>query len=231
MEISFDDAVDICARFGEFYESLDDVFNHIYDEETLPMPKTIILKAMIVAFIQAPDENYRNAIVTASTVLANFQPNIGGKPLSNGLQINKAMDILEGRDWKELSREEGNKFLSTLHEKGSTSDSDIAKFEKFSRIGYEERQTLLDNFVKLGNQHPISSLKSSASKSDLSQMTRAPNEKTTAQASKQDTDKREMRDANTQPKPTESNDEKVPLWNYIYIGIMLVFVILAIFRG
>lgn len=166
MEISFDDAVDICARFGEFYESLDGVFNHIYDEETLPLPKAIILKAMIVAFIQAPDENYRNAVVTASTVLANFQPDIGEKPLSNGLQSNKAMDILGDRDWKELSRKESNKFLSTLFESESTSDSDIAKFQELSKIVYEERQVLLDNFVQLGNQHSISSLKSSASKSN-----------------------------------------------------------------
>ena len=156
MEISSDEAVDICARFGEFYESLDDVFNHIYDEETLPIPKTIILKAMIVAYTQAPDENYRNAIVTASTVLANFQPDIGEKPLSNGLQINAAMEFLGGRDWKELSREEGNEFLRTLHDKGSNSESDVEKFKELSKVVHEECQTLLDHFEELGKKHPVS---------------------------------------------------------------------------
>ena len=163
MEISFDDAVDICGRFGEFYESLDDVMSHIYDEETLPMPKTIILKAMIVAYLEAPDEEYRDAIVMAATVLPNFQPDIGGEALSNGLQINAAMDILDGQDLKELSQNESSKLLETLFDKGSNTESDIEKYQKVSKIANEERLALIDHFKELGSNNPILNRKTSRS--------------------------------------------------------------------
>ncbi len=73
-------SMDIIADYGEYLEQ-HPVSVEVVDETALPHKKTVILDAICIGLLTQPNTELREALISTALRLANFQPNIGKKPL------------------------------------------------------------------------------------------------------------------------------------------------------
>ena len=73
-------AMNIMADYGEYLER-NPVTLEIVDETALPHKKADILNAILLGLLVQKDPGLRQAMISTALTLANFQPNIGKKPL------------------------------------------------------------------------------------------------------------------------------------------------------
>lgn len=73
----------IISEYGSFLEAHAPApVSEIRDQQTLPFDKWLILDAILIGLILSDDEGLQWALCTSAASLADFQPNVGKRPLS-----------------------------------------------------------------------------------------------------------------------------------------------------